>query len=421
MTLGPSGPPTSGDARDAAYAPAETGDGYNAEALAGHVRYLADHLGARAVGTEEAARASRYLRDAVARLGFFPELAAFSTKGLNGRAQLLGGDGRPIPCRAAHGSPATRGALRGLPRLLPGTGRQTWSAALEPPGTVALCPVGFDDEREAVAAATRRRAVAALLFRERAPELYSAAIFPGAAPIPCATIRPADAFRLAEEKTEVELTVETEHREVMAANIVVGVGKEGRRPLLFLANYDSRVGAPGAYRNASGVAALLGLLARLRDWTEHQVLVGFLDGEEVNGAGSRHCRDVLEATGMLPSVRGVVYVSGVGLNDLAVISGSSAQTTVRLARTAQRAAAEEGFPPWAGSATAPGVGSLPRLWRCPVIALAGPRLAMEHTGLDRPDLVDPRCLARVALVLERLARMPQSGGAVVNYAPHGKE
>jgi hypothetical protein len=82
---------------------------------------------------------------------------------------------------------------------------------------------------------------------------------------------------------------------------------EGSRPLLFLAHYDTQPGTPGAFRNASGVTMLLGLLARLQGWEAHPLIVGFLDGDELDGAGCRHCHDVLMALGVLTRLRGVLY------------------------------------------------------------------------------------------------------------------
>ncbi len=370
--------------------------------LSRSLRYLADHLGPRPLGSEELFRARRYLGDAIAGLGFSPEVHAFSTRGyLGARGRLVTACGRVVPCQPVTGSPPTLGPLRGIPRLI--SQAHGWPPAVEPPGAVALCPLGLDDERRAVAAATQQRAKAALLYREQAPELYSAVIPNGSTAIPCVTVRPADALRLVEEASEVELTVEAERADTCGENLMVELGKGGR-PLLFLANYDSRPGTPGAYRNASGVVALLGLLARLQGWRGHEVLVGFLVGEEPDAAGSRHCRDVLQATRIASRVRGVVYVSGVGRSGLAVTSASS-QKPSNLADLVQQVAAEEGLsavPPLTSAETA----SLARLWRRPVIALSGPSLPLQHTTLDRPDLLSPRYVSRVVSVLERSARTP---------------
>jgi hypothetical protein len=76
---------------------------------------------------------------------------------------------------------------------------------------------------------------------------------------------------------------------------VVEVGVGGPT-VLFLANYDTRPGTPGAYRNASAAVALLALSDRFRGWRGHRVLVAFLGAEAFGAApGAWHCRDALEA------------------------------------------------------------------------------------------------------------------------------
>jgi hypothetical protein len=81
-----------------------------------------------------------------------------------------------------------------------------------------------------------------------------------------------------------------------------------------MAHYETRPGTPGAVCNASGVSVLLGLLARLRGWRTYPIILGVLQGGELFGAGSRHCRDVLLALGVLTRLRGVVDVSWVGVS-----------------------------------------------------------------------------------------------------------
>ncbi len=387
-----------------------TEHGSEAEQLAQHLRFLADHLGARPVGSAEASRAARYLRDAIVSLGFTPEVQAFSvTLRLGRQARLRRADGRSLPCQAALGSFGTRAVLRGVPRLVTESERRAWPAAVAPANTFAVCPIDRDGEAAAVTGAVQGGASAVLLYRERTPELYSAAIPDGGLPVPCVTIRPADGLHLVAEGRDVELSVETERRTALGENLIVQFG-QGGRPLLFLANYDSRPGTPGAYQNGSGVVALVGLLTRLRGWQGHEVLVGFLGGDDPTAAGSRHCRDVVQATHVPPSLRGIVYVSAVGTNSLAAVPGDSAKSP-RLAEVARRAVTADGLTVGDPGVLAANAAAAARLWGCPVVTLTGPRLPLEHTGLDRPDLVSPRGLARVVSVLERLARIPDGAGS----------
>ncbi|MFQ5828952.1 MAG: M28 family peptidase [Candidatus Methylomirabilia bacterium] len=372
------------------------------EAISLHLRVLGDYLGARPLGSDALSQARRYIVNTVKRLGFSPEIQAFATNApLNPHGRLSTGDGRLIPCRPAIGSRSSPGTLRGVPRGLSSAERPEQPSKLESPFTFALSPLGFGNEAEVVGAAARQGAAAALLYREEVPELYSAVIVGRPAAVPCVTIRPADARQLEQNAPELELNVQAAPTAVLGENIMVELGKGGRI-LLLLAHYDTRPGTPGAYRSASGVAALLALLARLRGWRGHRILVGFLAGEEIGAAGSRHCREVLEAVGLLRYVRGVVYVSGLGSRALAAVPGpSSARSS--LVELAARCAAEEGvlsLSYW-GSAAEPPVPTGP--WRCPVVALTGPPVAVQHTSLDRPDLVRPRLVARAVGVLEHLA------------------
>ncbi len=178
-----------------------------------------------------------------------------------------------------------------------------------------LVPFRAGEEEAAIAAATWRGARAALLYLEhskQSPELYSAVISEGF--VPSVTIRRADALYLANQRSEIELSIVVERTAAVIENIMVEVGA-GAPTVLLLANYDTRPRTPGAYRNASGVVALLALLDRLRDWRGHRVLVGFLGAEASAAAlGARHCRDVLEATHVLEELRAVVGVSGRGLS-----------------------------------------------------------------------------------------------------------
>ena len=121
----------------------------------------------------------------------------------------------------------------------------------------------------------------------------------------------------------------------------------------------------------------------------------------MDGAGSRHCRDVLTALGVLTRLRGVAYVSGMGLRELIVCAKESPRPS--LADLVERAVAEEGLLPMPAQVTAAGPMAAPP-WRCATVMLTGPPLAAQHTMLDRPDLVSPRLLARTVSALENVVR-----------------
>jgi len=150
------------------------------------------------------------------------------------------------------------------------------------------------------------------------------------------------------------------------------------------------------------VTVLLGLLARLRGWEAHPLIVGFLEGDELDGAGSRHCRDVLTALGVLTRLRGVVYGSGMGLNGLTVCATESPRPS-SLADLVERAVAEEGLLPVPAGVAAAGPTAAPP-WRYATVTLAGPPLSAQHTMLDRPDLESLRLLVRTVSALEDVVR-----------------
>ncbi len=178
-------------------------------------------------------------------------------------------------------------------------------------------------------------------------------------------------------------------------NIMVEVGA-GAPTVLLLANYDTRPRTLGAYRNASGVVALLALLDRLRDWRGRRVLVGIL-GAEASAAAlrARHCRDVLEATHVLEELRAVVGVSGLGLSHVSVAPGAGEQSEWAASRAVDHLRDEE-LAASMDSSTAPNV------WKCPTINVSGLPLSAEYTPLDRPGLLDPRLILAAASAIEHL-------------------
>lgn len=366
--------------------------------ISSRLRHLADHLGPRPVGSFELTRAERYIVETVKGLGLAPDQQAFMVVVPRVRtATVRRADGQSVPCLPVIGAPSTRKTIRGLSQLLGSDGGagQPFAAG----STMALVPFRPREEEAAIAAAAQRGAQAALLYLEQLPELYSAVVREGF--VPSVTIRRADALHLAEERLEIELSVAVERTEAVAENIIVEVGA-GAPTVLLLANYDTRPGTPGAYRNASGVVALLDLLDRLRCWRGHCALVGFL-GAEASGAalGARHCRDVLEAAHLLGEVRVVVGVSGLGLSHVLVAPGADQQSQ----RAAGRAVDHLRNQGLVASMDAPTPNAV---WGYPMINVSGLPLSAECTSLDRPDVLDPRLIVTAVTALEQFLRSPST-------------
>lgn len=362
------------------------------ETISSRLRYLASHLGPRPVGSLELTRARRYIVETLKSLGLAPDQQAVTLVVPWVRtATVRLADGRSVPCLPVIGAPSTRRTIRGLPKLL-GSDVRT-GQPLADGSTMALVPFRPGEEGAAIAAAAQRGAQAGLLYLKQLPELYSAVVAEG--PVPSVTIRRADALYLAENRQEIELSVVGERTETVVENIMVEVGA-GAPTVLLLANYDTRLGTPGAYRNASGVVALLDLLERLRCRRGHRVLVGFL-GAEASGAtlGASHCRNVLEATHLLEEIRAVVGVSGLGSPRVLVAPGAD-QPSRWVAGQAVDHLRHQGL---VVSMAAP---TPPNVWRCPTISVSGLPLMAECTPLDSPDLLDPRRIVTVVTAMEQL-------------------
>jgi hypothetical protein len=374
------------------------------ESVVTHLRVLADHIGARPAGSEEATRAQRYVIQAIRDRGFSPDIQPFFVATSRYERCELVTEGRlTVPCLPVVGSASTAGSVRGIPRAFPPAALPARDTDCKYAGTFLVCPLRPGAENEHVRLALEPGPAAVLLYHEGVPDLYSEVLPPDfAGATPCVTIRRADAQWLAVECPRVRLTVTRTSVKISCSNILVEAGKGGR-PLLFLAHYDTRPGCSGALRNASGVAALLGLLTRLREWTGHRIVVGFLDAEELGGAGSQHCCDVFQVVGGLRNPRGVVYVSGMGLRRVAVLSAPN-HSASHLVDAARRCAAEAGTRLSDELFAPEQIPIPPGVWPHPTIALSGPPLAIQHTSADRPDLLHPGCLTQAVSLLDRLAR-----------------
>jgi len=300
VPLARSAPRASLGAMSADAVPAEAGVG-TSDSITAHVSMLSEHIGARPAGGPEAAEARQYLERTIRALGASPERHPFSM--VIPRYQhctLVTDTGRVIPSLPALGGAPTRGALRGIPIPWRDGAGDTHTGGQ---GSFLVCPVGPSPTSAYTQLASQARASGVILYHPDVPDLYSE-VLPGRGDgIPCITVRRADAEGLAQERLPVRLNVTRAPLKISCSNLFAELGAVGR-PLLILAHYDTRPGSPGALCNASGVAVLLDLLRRLRGWEGPRILMGFLDGEELGAAGSRHCRDVLHAVGILKHLRG---------------------------------------------------------------------------------------------------------------------
>ena len=379
------------------------------EPVVAHLQMLSEHIRARPAGTEQAMAARRYVERAIRQAGGTPDTQPFSMVVRQYRHCTLATDaGRMIPCLPALGSASTPGVLRAIPRPWRGGAADPQRPGLE--DGLLLCPVGPDPASAYTRLAAERNVAGVILYHPDVPDLYSEVLPRRADELPCVTVCRADAEWLAREQIPVRLDVAGASLKVLCSNILVEIGSVGH-PLLVLAHYDTRPASPGALCNASGTAVLLDLLGRLRGWVGPRILLGFLDGEELGAAGSRHCRDVLHAMGTLKYLRGVIYVSEIGRESLSVTtperdptsprSGATGQS--RLVRVAKQRVLDERIA--VSEDTEERDPRIPAgIWSCPTIGLQGPAMPVRHTSADRPDCVHPAHLAATAAALDRLVR-----------------
>lgn len=372
-----------------------------------HLRMLSEHIGPRPAGTDKGSEARRYIERAIRRIGGTPETQPFGMVVPRYRDCTLTTDtGRMIPCLPAVGSPATSGVLRATPRRWqPGTAD---TARASVGADLLLCPIEPGPGSAYTRLAAEDKKAGVILYHPDVPDLYAEVLPRRADGLPCVTVRRADAEWLARDQVPVRLHVAAASVKVLCSNILVEVGTVGR-PLLLLAHYDTRAASPGALCNASGTAILLDLLGRLHGRTGPRVVLGFLDGEELGAAGSRHCRDVLHAMGTLRHLRGVVYVAEIGRQSIAVIASEKDRDSqraavaghARLVTVAKRCVVGEKIALSAEPAD-PDMRVPAGIWSCPTIGLAGPAMSVRHTSADLPDFIDADHLAATGAALARL-------------------
>jgi hypothetical protein len=95
-----------------------------------------------------------------------------------------------------------------------------------PANTFAVCPIDREGEAAAVTGAVQRGASAVLLYRERTPELYLAALPDGALPVPCVTIRPADGLQLAKYGVLQDLVCQIDSNLFVMRTTTIGMPTE---------------------------------------------------------------------------------------------------------------------------------------------------------------------------------------------------
>jgi Iap family predicted aminopeptidase len=379
----------------------------------------------RLSGTPGAYRTAAYLAGALQAAGFQPA----GTEGffdsldvpaarLTGPA-LLTSNGRPLRYRQDFAEMATlsRGGAVAGPVLVAVDGDAFAPGELQ--GRIVLIaerPPAFNLATTAATAADL--GAAALLVADQERRWFAKTVYAGQGRLPVLRLRQSVAADLAGRsgrRTALELPLATGARR---CRNVLGLllGRSGAPTVALTAHYDhvgddpGGVRFPGAFDNASGVAALLAaarLLARMDSERPFHLLVAFLTGEESGLWGAK--RLVAHPPGPLTAV---INLDGVGSEpQLTAMRLGHAQPGNWLADLAAETLAAQGIAPrWiagrddsavfirAGIPTV-GLGQQPRHGRA----------APMHTPDDTPDVLYPEAImAATAVILEVVSRLARA-------------
>jgi Zn-dependent M28 family amino/carboxypeptidase len=247
--------------------------------------------GSRVAGSPGYAASVRYVRDALARVGYRPTTSPFPFTSYRERrevARQLTPQARPIRVEAIDYSPSTRsGGLRGQVAPAAGNGCEAgdFTGAR---GRIAIARRGvcFIAQKAQLAAAAG--ATALLVYTTEPGPIDATLGDPNASRIPVAAVEaPVARSLLAAAGATVHLEVVTEKRRSTSQNVIAGT-HAGGRVLLVGAHLDSVAAGAGINDNGSGVAAVLELARIVRARAPRlAVRFAFWGAEELGLHGSR--------------------------------------------------------------------------------------------------------------------------------------
>lgn len=262
-------------------------------------------LGPRPPGSEAGDTASWLIRDQLEQLGLNVRSHEFAFEGWEvGRRPRLMIDGLgEILCTAMLGS-----------------GGGYFSGYLEYHGT---CIVWGMYEWETYRVREEGRVSAYILVRPDGPAIAQP-VPDGAADVPHLAVGTESAghlLRAAAAGSRVEGELDSRFEDARLSNLRSWTGSDamsgGDRLVFLTAHSDTVPGSPGAYDNAGGVAALLGVAEMLADGgLPERVQLLFTDGEEFHLAGSRAFVEELARMGRLDQVAGCVNLDGTGRGEI---------------------------------------------------------------------------------------------------------
>lgn len=267
------------------------------------IRRLTDEYSPRESAADEELRAARFLRGELDKMGYDAEIRPFSFERVRVETSFSR-DGAPPESVDSHrialsGVGAVEGALADA-----GTG----FADDIPPGgldgKVALIERGTTTFDEKVRRAADAGAVGVIVFNNAPGGFWGTLAAP--ADIPAVSINRAAGLRMrsavaaGDARASVSVVNATERSRNVVALIPLGGGAGAADvdagAVIIGAHYDTVADTPGANDNASGVAALMAVAARVRDESyPFQIKFVLFGAEEIGLFGSRHYARTMSA------------------------------------------------------------------------------------------------------------------------------
>lgn len=265
---------------------------FDATRALSHVRVLAETIGARVAGTDNAARASEYIAQEFARAGYAIQTQAFtfeSWEDRGTRVHITAPQARALDARALQYSPA--GSAEAELVAVEGVGAESDFARVNVHGKIALVARGTLPFSDKARNAERAGALATIIYNN-APELFSGTLRERTTrPVLAISGRDGqmllDALARGAVKIKIESDTVIAHKQ--ARNVIATRRGASEETLVLGAHYDSVEVGAGANDNGSGVAVLLETARVLAQKSLKYTLVFVaFDAEELGLVGSRH-------------------------------------------------------------------------------------------------------------------------------------
>jgi aminopeptidase YwaD len=256
-----------------------------------HVRALAETIGTRVTGSENATRAGDYIAQQFASYGYVIEKQAFAFEQWDDRAtriQITAPEARALDARALRFSPAGNADA---PVVAVSGGAESDFARVNVKDKIALVPRGVTLFSDIALNAERAGAAATIIFNN-APGRFVGSLRDKTAR-PVLAISGRDGQMLLDWLGKGAVTLKLESDTLLAQktgrNIIATKRGTSDQIVVLGAHYDSVEETAGANDNASGVAVLLELAQTLSRKAIKPTLVFIaFDAEEVGLVGSRH-------------------------------------------------------------------------------------------------------------------------------------